>query len=557
MTMFRSSFPELLIPIRQMLRVCRAGKKELKFADSTGMEMTGGRVLLTALVFRRLFHRNLGANEKNVGLLMPTSVYGVLANLGLALDRRTSVNLNYTFGLDTINYCIRHADIKHVITSRRVLDRFPDLKLDAELIVMEDVGKTVTWIDKLTSFIDAYFTPISFFERVLGLHCVSPDDILTIIYTSGSTGTPKGAMITHRGIAENVWGFFRHLDLKPTDVILGSLPLFHAYGYTTTFWLPSMSTVKGIYHFNPLEYKKVGEMARRYGCSAFPTTPTFLRGYIKRCPKEDFETVNTVICGAEKLPEDLVDAWAAKFGCRPAEGYGTTELSPVVSVNVPEGRRSDYRDWFREGTIGKPLINLQARTVDVETGKPIPDGVPGMLQIKGPSVMAGYYKDEEKTEKVLKDGWYTTGDIASIDEAGFIRITGRLSRISKVGGEMVPHILLEEEIEKILSSAATKSVATKTDSASETEIENNEIRLAVSAIPDERKGERLIVLYRDISVTPEEICKQLQKAGLPNLWIPSPHDFFSVESIPLLGTGKLDLCAVKELAEMATKKETT
>jgi acyl-[acyl-carrier-protein]-phospholipid O-acyltransferase/long-chain-fatty-acid--[acyl-carrier-protein] ligase len=513
------------------------------------MEMTGGRALLTALIFRRVLHRNLRDDEQNVGLLLPTSVYGVLANLGLALDRRTSVNLNYTFSTETINYCIRHADIKHVITSRRVLDRFPNMKLDAELIIMEDVRKTITWIDKMTGLIDAYVTPISLFERVLGLHRVSLDDVLTIIYTSGSTGAPKGAMITHRGIAENVRAFFHHLDLKSTDIILGSLPLFHAYGYTTTFWLTSMSAVKGVYHFNPLEYKKVGEMARKYRCSAFPTTPTFLRGYIKRCPKEDFESVNTVICGAEKLPGDLIDTWEAKFGYRPAEGYGTTELSPVVSTNVPKGRRPDYQDWLREGTIGRPLINIQARTVDLETGKQISGRTPGMLQIKGPSVMVGYYKDEEKTGSVLQDGWYTTGDIASIDANGFIQITGRLSRISKIGGEMVPHILIEEEIEKIINSVSSVSTL-----ETESETNENEINIAVSAVPEERKGERLIILYRNLSVTPEEICKSLQKAGLPNLWIPSPNDFFYVDSIPLLGTGKLDLRAVKELAEMVTKK---
>ncbi|MDR2754449.1 MAG: AMP-binding protein [Planctomycetaceae bacterium] len=541
--MFSPSFTESLIPIRQMLRACRTEKNTLKIADSTGMEMTGGQVLLTALVFRRLLHRNLGVNEQHVGLLMPTSVYGVLANLGLALDRRTSVNLNYTFGLDTINHCIRHADIKHVITSRRVLDRFPNLKLDADLIVMEDVGKTVTLLDKITSFIDAYVTPISLFERVLGLHRIAPDDVLTIIYTSGSTGTPKGAMITHRCIAENVNTFFLQLDLKSTDTVLGSLPLFHAYGYTTTFWLPAMSTVKGVYHFNPLEYKKVGEMARKYHCTAFPTTPTFLRGYLRRCPPEDFETVHTVICGAEKLPSDLIDAWEAKFGYRPAEGYGTTELSPVVSTNVPKGRRPDYQDWLREGTIGRPFVNLQVQIVEPETGKPITNGTPGMLQIKGPSVMAGYYKDKEKTDSVLKNGWYTTGDIASIDTDGFIRITGRLSRISKIGGEMVPHILIEEAIEKIISASIT-----------EPDTDTTEISLAVSAVPEERKGERLIVLHRNLPVTPEDICKMLQKNGLPNLWIPSPNDFFYVDSIPLLGTGKLDLRAVKELAQIVTKK---
>jgi acyl-[acyl-carrier-protein]-phospholipid O-acyltransferase/long-chain-fatty-acid--[acyl-carrier-protein] ligase len=528
---------EPLIPIRQMLRACRTGGNKLKFADSTGMEMTGGRTLTTALVFRRLLHRSLDANEQNVGLLMPTSVYGVLANLGLALDRRTAINLNYTFSIDTINYCIRRADVKHVITSRKVLERFPDLKIDAELIVMEDVAKKITLLDKLTAVVDAYITPIPLLEWALGLSQVSLDDNVTIIFTSGSTGTPKGAMITHRNIAANVGAFFYHIDLKPNDVVLGSLPLFHAYGYTTTFWLPAMSYVKGVYHFNPLEPKKVAEMARTYSCTAFPTTPTFLRSYLRRSQPEDFKTVSAVICGAEKLPGDLIDAWEAKFGIRPAEGYGTTELSPVVATNVPKGRRADYQNWLREGTIGRPLLNVQARIADPETGTLLPNGTPGMLQIKGENVMKGYFKDPEKTASVIQDGWYSTGDIAAIDDDGFIRLTGRQSRISKIGGEMVPHILIEEEIEKIVNCEQGSA-----------DSENSEIQIAVSAVPDERKGERLIILHRELHIQPAEICKRLQQEGLPNLWIPSAHDFYQVEAIPLLGTGKLDLLAVKQLA---------
>ncbi len=519
------------------MRACRKWKNDLKFADSTGVEMTGGRVFVASLVFRKVFHRILGRDEKNVGLLMPTSVYGVLANLGLAMDCRTSVNLNYTFSVDTINYCIQKANVKHVVTSRRVLDRFPDLKIDAELIVMEDAAEKITLLDKITALIDAYVTPIRALEWALGMDRITLDDIITIIFTSGSTGTPKGAMITQRAIVENVRGFFEHLNLKREDMLLGSLPLFHSFGYTTTLWLPATTYVGCVYHFNPLEPKKVGEMSKKYQCTAMPATPTFLRGYLRR-PKDEFEHMGTVICGAEKLPLDLVDAWDAKFGVRPAEGYGTTELSPVVATNVPKGRRDDYQDWLREGTIGRPLTNLEVRIASPETGEILPVDTPGMLQVKGPSVMVGYYGEPEKTAEVLKDGWYSTGDIASVDEDGFIRITGRLSRISKIGGEMVPHILLEEEIEKVLSAVSPP-----------VDVDKPEVRIAVSSVPDVKKGERLVILHRDLPVTPEEIGKALHAAGLPNLWIPSPHDFHHVDHIPLLGTGKLDLRAVKELAE--------
>ena len=531
---------EPLLPIRQVLRSCRAGRNELKFADSTGIELTGGKVFIMILILRKVLRRLLAKEEQNVGLLMPTSAYGVLANLTLALDCRTTVNLNYTFHLDTINYCIRQAGLKHVITSRRVLERFPDLKLDAELIIMEDLRGKVQWFDKVAGVVDAYVTPIRCLEWVFGIDKVKLDDVLTIIYTSGSTGTPKGAMITHRNIAENVKAFFQHLDLQKTDILLGSLPLFHSFGYTTSFWLPAMTFVKGIYHFSPLEPKKIAEIAKKYKCTAIPTTPTFLRSYLKNSKREDYEAMLTVICGAEKLPTDLIDAWEAKFGVRPAEGYGTTELAPVVSVNIPKGRRPDYQDWLREGTIGRPLGNLQARVVQLETGEVLPPDTSGMLQIKGPSVMKGYYKAPEKTDEVLQDGWYTTGDIATIDKDGFIRIVGRESRISKIGGEMVPHILIEDEI--------TKIIASRWSSDSE-----GDVVAAVSAVPDERRGERLIILIRQLPIPAEEVCKLLHQAGLPNLWIPSPRDFFHVESIPVLGTGKLDLRAVKALAEKVVR----
>jgi len=466
---------------------------------------------------------------------MPTSVYGAMANLALTLDRRTTVNLNYTFHSDTVNYCIKHAGIKHVVTSRRLLDRFPNLKIDAELIVMEDLRGKITVADKLLGLTNAYVTPLCCLDKIYGLDKVSLDDVLTIIFTSGSTGKPKGAMLTHRNLAENVKWFVHHLNLQKSDTLLGMLPLFHAFGYATALWLPATTHLKVAYHFNPLEPKKIIEVAKKYGCTAAPTTPTFLRSYLQNSQKEDFVSLRTIICGAEKLPSDLIDAWEKKFGVRPAEGYGTTELSPVVATNVPKGRRDDYQDWLREGTIGRPLLNLQTRVVHLETGEVLPPNTAGMFQVKGSSVMKGYYNDQAKTDEVLKDGWYTTGDIAKIDEQGFIWIVGRESRLSKIGGEMVPHILIEDEITKIIASRLPEDA------------DGGGIA-AVSAVPDEKRGERLIVLCKHLPIPAEEICKLLQQTNLPKLWIPYAKDFFQVESIPVLGTGKLDLRAVKELA---------
>ncbi|MDR1483846.1 MAG: AMP-binding protein [Planctomycetaceae bacterium] len=528
----------LLIPIRHFLRTCRKCKNDVKFADSTGVSMTGSDTLLRTLILRRLFHRILGKDEINVGLLMPTSVYGVLANLGLNLDRRIAVNLNYTFSAETINNCINKAEIKHVVTSKKMFERFPNMKLNAELVFMEELPSRVNILDKLTAWIDTYITPINLLEIALGLTRIKPDDLITIIFTSGSTGSPKGAMISQNAIAENVCAFIERLHLAENEAVLGALPLFHAYGYTTTFWLPALTNLTGVYHFNPLEYKKVGEVARKFKCSLFPTTPTFLRGYLRQCEPEDFAFTDTIFCGAEKLPKEITDQWEQKFGHRPMEGYGTTELSPVVSANVPKTRRADYKEWLREGTIGRPLFNLEARITDPQTGEILPVDVAGMLQIKGPTVMKGYYKDKEKTDEVLKDGWYSTGDIATIDSDGFIRITGRLTRISKIGGEMVPHSLIEEAIEKIIN-----------ETRNENEIDKAGISVAVSAAPDTVKGERIIVLLQeDVKITPQEIFKKLQQSGLPNIWIPLPANFHKIKSIPILGTGKLDLQEVKKCA---------
>ncbi|MDR0391588.1 MAG: AMP-binding protein [Planctomycetaceae bacterium] len=527
-----------LIPIRQFLRFCKKCSNIVKFADSTGASLTGNNTMLRTLILRRLFHRTLGKNEKNVGVLMPTSVYGVLANLGLNLDRRTTVNLNYTFKPEIINACIQKAEIKHVITSKKMLERFPNIKLDAELVFLEELANRVNIIDKITAWVDTYITPISALEIALGLTCVKPDDLITIIFTSGSTGEPKGAMLSQNAIAENVSAFIERLQLSDTEPILGSLPLFHAYGYSTTFWLPALTKLSGIYHFNPLEYKRVGEIARKFKCTLFPTTPTFLRGYLRQCEPEDFVSTNTVVGGAEKLPVELVDQWEKKFGHRPVEGYGTTELSPVVAVNVPKSRRTDPEKWRREGTIGRPFSNLSVRITDPDTNEVLPVDVAGMLQVKGPTVMEGYYKDKEKTDAVLKDGWYSTGDIAAIDADGFIKITGRLTRISKIGGEMVPHSLIEDEIEKIIN-----------ETRNEQEIDQTGISVAVSAVPDEIKGERIIVLLReDVQLEPRDICKKLQQAGLPNIWIPASSNFFKIKSIPTLGTGKLDLREIKKCA---------
>jgi acyl-[acyl-carrier-protein]-phospholipid O-acyltransferase/long-chain-fatty-acid--[acyl-carrier-protein] ligase len=229
---------------------------------------------------------------------------------------------------------------------------------------------------------------------------------------------------------------------------------------------------------------------------------------------------------------DVADAFEAKFGVRPVEGYGTTELSPVVSTNIPESRiMSEFQQGNRIGSVGQPMPGISAKIVDLETGENLGTDKSGMLLIKGPNVMTGYLGQPELTAKVLQDGWYTTGDIAKVDADGYIHITGRQSRFSKIGGEMVPHLRIEEVLSQILGDD---------DEAEQTAV--------VTGVPDAKKGERLVVLYRSLDMATDEVCRKLGAAGLPPIWIPSPDSFHQIDEIPMLGTGKLDLKRVKDLA---------
>ena len=524
--------PHEPIPPRRFLRMCRRNMLHRKVADTTGIELNGAGLLARTLVLRRVLRKQiLTPNEKYVGLMLPPSVGGVAANAAITIDGRIAVNLNYTLTPELFNDCIRQCGIRHVLTSRRVTERFPDLKTDAEMVCLEDLRPQISAIDKLLGGMAAWLVPVFLLERYLGLTRIDPDQLMTVIFTSGSTGRPKGVMLSYHNVGSNITSFDQVIDLRRSDVLLGVLPFFHSFGYTVPLWAALALKPKVVYHYSPLEAKPVGQLCRQHGVTILVVAPTFLRTYLRRCEPEDFAKLEVVVAGAEKLSPKLADEFEARFGVRPVEGYGTTELSPVVSTNIPPERAISH-DWrsVREGTVGQPIPGVFAKIVDPDTGKDLGVDQPGMLLINGPNVMRGYLGRPDLTAEVIRDGWYVTGDIASIDAEGFIRITGRISRFSKLGGEMVPHLRVEEALVKTLN------------------LNEDQIRMVVTAVTDPKKGERLIVLHTGLAMTPEQICRKL--AGeLPLLWIPSPDSFVRVEAIPVLGSGKLDLCGVRRLAE--------
>jgi acyl-[acyl-carrier-protein]-phospholipid O-acyltransferase/long-chain-fatty-acid--[acyl-carrier-protein] ligase len=512
---------------REFIRFARRNPRLPHAADMNTPMNTYGDSLMKSVVFARILGRKLG-DEPMVGLLVPPTVAGMLANIAVAHLGKTSVNLNYTTSNETVNQCILQAGVKQVITSKLFLHRVK-LQPNAELIYLEDLKGEVTKYDKAAA-LAARIMPAWFTERFLfDMSRHSMRDILTIIFSSGSTGQPKGVMLTHANIVGNVASVVQHIDFSSKDRLMGVLPLFHSFGYTGTIWLPAARGAGIVYHYNPLEAETVGKLIRDHKCTLFLSTNTFLRNYIRKCDDGDFKTVRMVICGAEKLQKTVSDQFEKKFGLRPSEGYGCTELSPVVSANRADIDSNGVKQVAtKDGTIGHPVPGVAVKVVDPDTLAPLPTGEPGMLMVAGVNVMKGYLNKPEATVEAIRDGWYITGDIAKLDEDGFITITDRLSRFSKIGGEMVPHGRVEEELHRA--------------------IDIHEQVFAVAGLPDDRRGERLIVLHlKSANVQLDDVMPKLNEA-LPALWVPDRKRFYSVEAIPVLGTGKVDLKGLRKMA---------
>jgi acyl-[acyl-carrier-protein]-phospholipid O-acyltransferase/long-chain-fatty-acid--[acyl-carrier-protein] ligase len=536
----REKFREL-IPVRQFIRQARRTMFQPKVADSSGAELTGGKLLAGSIALWHALAREVVApDEQTVGIFLPPSVGGCVANVAVALGRRASANLNYTMTDDMINECVRAAGIRHVLTSRKFIERRPlDLR-GAEFVYLEDFRARVSGLDKLRGALKAFVYPAWLTDRLLGLASVGPDDLLTLIFTSGSTGRPKGVMLSHSNVGSNVAAADQVLNLQNNDVLLGILPFFHSFGYTGALWLPLCFRPRVVYHFNPLDARMIGKLSKDHAVTILMATPTFLRGYLRRVEPEQFHALDMVVVGAEKMPLDLAEQFKERFGVMPSEGYGTTELSPVVAISIPDHRSRDATQiGTKLGSIGRCIPGVVAKIVHPDTGADLGLDQDGLLWIRGPNVMLGYLNEPEKTAELIRDGWYNTGDIARIDRDGFIWITGRQSRFSKIGGEMVPHIRIEEEIAKIID---------REGGPHEPAQDGPDVRVAVTAVPDPTKGERIIVLHRPLTVSVDRIREGLGEAGLPNIWIPGADAFVEVEAIPLLGSGKLDLNAMKQLA---------
>ncbi|HEY2156998.1 MAG TPA: AMP-binding protein, partial [Isosphaeraceae bacterium] len=461
---------------------------------------------------------------------VPPGAAGAVANIAIATLGKVAVNLNYSASKSVVDSSIAQCGIKHIITTPKILDKI-GYKPEGELIFLEDLARSVTTLAKVRAAILAKFAPLSLLTALRPGFGHMLDKPATVIFTSGSTGDPKGVVLSHANVLSNVLQVDNQLDFLPDEVIVGILPFFHSFGYTIAIWTALVLGKRVVYHFSPLDARVIVDLIEKNSATLIVASPTFMRTYVERAKPGQLDSLITTVLGSERLKPELAAIIGAKLGREPLEGYGCTELSPVVSVNVPkEITTRDGRTipGNRPGTTGRPLPGTAIKTTDPDTGADLPRGTEGVVWVTGPQVMMGYLNRPEATAKVLKDGWYCTGDIGYQDADGFLKLTGRQSRFAKIGGEMVPLEAVEAAIQDATGAA--------------------EGAVAVTTVPDLKRGERLAVLYTDLGATPEQVCQKLGAGPMAKLWIPSPRDFAKVDEIPTLGVGKRDLRRLKELA---------
>ncbi|BDS06263.1 hypothetical protein NT6N_13030 [Oceaniferula spumae] len=530
------SFLNGSLPMALLAGLKKHGSSTKLYDGTDDSELTFDKVLAAALAFSVELKQL--TKKKRVGIILPPGKGGMVANLAVLFAGKIPVNINFTASHSAIQSSIRQADLDKFITADpfvRKVSSFP-WPPNRDLIFIERSlpklkKKIIRWV------ILCKILPTSVIARMIGIGKSSGDDEAVLLFTSGSSGEPKGVPLSHRNVLANVCQFGSRICLGHETKILGCLPLFHSFGSTVTLWYPCIEGVNLVTYPSPLETKRLAELINMHGVNMLLSTPTFLRGYMRRVKPEHLKSLDYVVTGAEKLPESLATSFKEKFGILPMEGYGLTETSPATNVNLPSPEKegdAPVIESNRFGSVGKFLPGMAVKMTNPATGKPSPINEQGTIWLRGANIFPGYLGDEKKTNEVIKDGWFNTGDIGRLDDDGFLYIEGRLSRFSKIAGEMVPHETVEAAITKVLGLD-----------------QETERKIAVVGIPDEQKGEAIALLTTVCGPTLEQECidlrYKLMDEGMPSLWCPKL--FIPTDEIPILASGKLDIKACQQLAE--------
>lgn len=504
-------------------------------SDSTGLSFNYEQLFVRAVTLANLLQSRL-LSAKRVGILLPPSVGAAVANLALSLLGRTAVNLNYTTGQEVFDSCVEQCQLEYVISSHKVVEKV-DLKPKTSMIYLEKLKDQADALEKIKSWLEAMIVPEAMLSELLpgmawheARTSPSNDEPAAIIFTAGSTGEPKGVLLSHSNLLSNIQAIRQQGHIMTGEVVLGVIPFFHSFGLTMTLWACLCLGEHVIYHYNPFDARRIGQLCQEYQATTLVCTPTMLSTYIRRGNPDRLKSLKNCIVGGEKLKQKLVLDVQNKVGITPLEGYGLAETSPVIACNVPgnvifsDGRTIDGN---RIGTVGLPIPGTEVRILSIDTKSELPTKQAGLIQVRGPQVMLGYLNKPRETELAVKDGWFNTGDIGFLDDDGFLTITGRISQFSKIGGEMVSHLAVEDALLRI--------------------IDCDDQAFCVTCAADSKRGERLVVAYCQLEETPRQIVDKLRASNIPRLWIPDIRDFVRMDKLPTLPNGKRDLKKIKEL----------
>ncbi len=502
--------------IESFIKTAKKNFKKIVHEDSTGMSLTFGQTLTASILLSKHIRNFEG---ENIALVFPASVGGALAFIATSLSGKTPVGLNFIAGKDEQDWVMDICDIKTIFTSRVFIQK-AEIAEDPRMVFIEDIKEKTSKMEKLLTYFSCKVkSSQSLIQKYREFD--APDKTAIILFTSGSESHPKGVPLTNKNIYMSIQDFSTVFQPNPEDKVLGALPFFHVFGFVVCLWLPLVMGMGAVFHPNPTEYERLGKIVRRYRVTMLLGTSTLYRGFMKRWKRDQVSSVRLAFAGAEKLNESVRKKFNEKLGITILEAYGVTESCSCVTVNYPND--------FCHGSVGRLMPNVQCKIVDTETYEELQPGEEGLILVKGPNVMNGYYKAPELTRQAFHDGFYITGDIGKI-ENGFLYITDRLKRFAKVGGEMIPLTPIEDKLSYVLDQ----------------HVENEKRSCAIVNIPHAQKGEQLIAFVVDANPDKILLNRELDQAGLPKL--SQPDHYMSIDSIPMLPSGKVDYKSIKKTA---------
>ena len=526
-----------------LVRAMKANPKVEVIDGMTGSRLPNFKALGVSMAVAKMLRKR---DDKRIGVILPPGAGGVIATLSCLLAGITPVMINYATSAAAFESTVRQAGLKTFITAKKFMQKLPQFPWPEKekLILVEDLLQNTPKLTLISNVLTAKVAPAGLICNMFKTDARKGNDEAVMLFTSGSSGEPKGVALTHRMVLANASQCACRLDLTNLS-FLASLPIFHSFGMTVTMILPLLTGCTVCSYPNPTDARNLNDLIVKYKLSLVCATPTFGRAMLRRADADTFKDVRYFVLGAEKLQPDLEKEFIDKCGIRPLEGYGLTETSPVIGVNMPDAKPLKGSKFFVPGTvrpgIGALLPGVAVRITDVDDdSKELPLTERGMIWFKGANIFGGYIGRPELNKEIFRDGWFKTGDIGQMDLNGFLTLGGRLSRFSKVGGEMVPHEGVELVLNEVFNLAAEDGV-----------------QIAITGVSDPQKGEALVLLSslpeHRRSSEEKEIISSIRNAlierQMPALW--APKYLVPVEAIPTLATGKLDLRGCKLLAEEA------